>query len=588
MAAAAQPQTAEQWAAGFLEYLKAPATGPDDPRLLFLEAWENKEADVQTNPTNTLAIENNEGLKSSNFNSSGVKTFGNVTDGYVALHKYLINQGLTGMLQQLTNPSSTVQSLGQALADANWEGSATPAARADSLSYANDVVSAAGGTAIAGATANGAGQTVAEQDTTNTNGLTAAESKEIETPYTGPNAYKGFDLSGVTAGQRANVEQAINEALAQPGGIQGILNGIYKNYGSEAWAANIPEVRTLLVAGTLLGWDKDPALFQSELQNTSWYKTTTTGARNWDELSADDPASAQSAIAEAAARITNDANTLGVPLTQEQVQTLAKTVASQSINGTTGVSTYDSTMVTEQQILGYITAMAQTTDLTATLTGAATTTQAATATSPQTTAIAGQGDSAYLYNQYTAIARNYMLPLTPTQIANMVQSALAGDTGQANFQEGAVASFTTYAQNQAKMLYPAFAGAIGTDSSVANDQDLYQATANIRSIIAQYTGNADPDTIDLTNPQWSWILSGTAPPASGAAGAASITGAGATIGSGTSSTSSSSTGSGTLAPPSTDQLTSYLMQQPQFGSTNGAKEMGWQIGSAITKAFGYS
>jgi hypothetical protein len=553
---------------------------------MFLVAWDNHEGDVQTNPTNALAIEGAEGQKTTNFNTNGVKTFQSVQDGYVALHKYLIQNGVTGILQGLTNKASTVQSLGQALADAGWEGSATPAAKAASQSYASAVTQAAGGEAMAplneggnvGAATGAAGETAQQKDTTNANGLTPAERKEIDTPYTGPGAYKGFDLQGITGGQKANVEQAITELLAQPGGVAGILNGIYKNYGSEAWMANVPEVRTLLVAGTALGWDQDPALFNSELQNTNWYKTTAPGVRNWQELSADDPASAQNAIKEAAARVTSDANTLGVPLTQAQVQTLAKTVASQSIGSETGLNTYDSTMVSDQQILGYITAMANTTDLTSVLSGAATTNVPATSTSAATTAITGQGDAASLYNQYTAIVRNYMLPMTPSQIAAKVQQDLSGDTGQGNFLTGAISSFTTYAQNQAKMLYPAFAGAIGTDATTGNDQDLYQATANIRALVAQYTGNADPDTVNLNTPQYSWILSGSAPPSS----SAQVSGAGATIG-----TSGSGSSASAVAPPTTDQLTSYLMQQPQFQTTNGAKEMGWQIGSAITKAFGY-
>lgn len=576
------PETPEEWAAGFLQYLGAPASGPTDPRLIFLTAWDTHEGDAQSNPTNGLAIEDGGATMA----GSKVSTFKDVQDGYVALHAYLIKNGITNVIQGLKNPNSTVESLGADLAAANWEGSATPQAKAASAAYANAVITGAGGQAMAplandGTATTGTGETSAQEDTTNANGLTPAERKEIDTPYTGPGAYKGFDLSGITAGQKANVEQAINELLAQPGGVAGILNGIYKNYGSEAWMANVPEVRTLLVAGTALGWDQDPALFNSELQNTSWYKTTAPGVRNWQELSADDPASAQSAIQQAAARITNDANTLGVPLSQEQVQTLAKTVASQSISGVNGLNTYDATMVSDQQVLGYISAMASTTDLTSVLSGAATTPTTGAGENAPATAITGQGDASTLYNQYTQIVRNYMLPMTPSQIAAQVQKDLSGDTGQGNFLSGAVASFTTYAQNQAKMLYPAFAGAIGTDTTTGNDQDLYQATANIRALVAQYSGNADPDTVNLNTPQYSWILSGSAPPSS----ATAVTGAGATIG--TSSTSGSSTGGGNVQPPTTDQLTSYLMQQPQFQTTNGAKEMGWQIGSAITSAFGY-
>jgi hypothetical protein len=591
--------TLQAWAAGFLAHLGAPATGGQDPRMKFLEAWATKEGTFDIgNESNPLSIENNEGEASTNWNKQGVKVFKNVASGYVALEKYLVNQGITGMLTQLKSPTATLQSLTQALADAHWAGSATPAAVADSLQYAQGIGVKAGlpsnEAAMVGEGAPGAlndqaqaGQgagNAAQLSTSSSSGLTPAEAREIDTPYTGPGAYKGFDLQGVLPGQMQLTKQAINTILAEPGGVKGMLDAIYKNFGSESWMANIPEVRTLLIAGSQLGYDSNKALFDSAFQNTNWYKTTTTSARNYAELQANDPASAHSALLSAEARITNQANELGVTLTAAQVQSLGQTVVKQSISSVVGDNPYSESLVDDATIDGYISAAAQTPAFAAGLTGSqaassAGITGATTAPTTTDTTNAGPGgDAAYLYNQFTTIAKNYMLNWTPQQIAAAVQKALLGDTGQDDFLQGQVAGFQTTAQNTAKALYPAFAGAVGTDTSAANDQDMYQATQSYRNIIAQFTGNADADSIDLNNPQWSWILSGGAPPAGSSATLASATG-----GSATSSTASSATAS----PPTIDQLQTYLMGTPQFQSTNMAKEMGWQVGSAITKAFGF-
>ena len=452
---------------------------------------------------------------------------------------------------------------------------------------------------VAGA---GAG-TAAQLSTSSSSGLTPAEAAQIETPYTGPGAYKGFDLQGITAGQLANVKQAINTVLSQPGGVKGILDAIYKNYGSEAWMANIPEVRTILVAGSLLGWDSNKALFDSEFQNTNWYKTTAPGVRNWQELSANDPASAANAVRLAASRVINDANSLGVQLSEAQVQSIAKTVASQSISSVTGTNTYDNSVLAESQIYSYITAAQQVPAAQAATTPAALQgdqidiggggdagtvpipTHAPGTTAPGTpgapgapvTATNGGGDAAYLLNQFESINRNFMLGMTSQQLQTAVQKALQSDTGQGNFLTGQVQGFLSSAQSTAQNLYPAFSGAIGNSANGGNDQTMYQATAPYRSLIAQYTGAADADTINLQDPQWSWILSGKAPPSSRAAGLLSPQ-----------TTGNQTLDQGTGKPPTIDQMQQYLMGTPQFQTTDAAKNMAWHVGSTILKSFGYN
>ena len=560
------PESALQFAEGFLKYLGVPATSASDPRLRFLVAWENHEGTAATN--NALAITNAEGQPATPLpgNSAGVQQFKTAQSGYVALHKYLINQGITGILQGLTNPASTVQSLTSALSAAHWEGSATPQALAASQNYANSVGRAAGGPAFTslGTTGTGAAPVA-------TAGATAPAIQGMNQQYAGPGAYKGFDLSSLAPDLVVEAKNAINEFLTKPGAEQSVMNDIYKNYSQESWAANNPEVRTLLVVGSLLGWDKDPAIFQGQLVRTQWWKSTSDNLRNWQETQANDPGQAAQAINEAGARVTNIANSLGVQLDAATLKSIATTVASQSV---TGVGQFSNTAYTDQQIYQQVTAHFNSQDFLQQVGGTSSATPA-TAMNSAATATSTQGDAATLYNAFQTIARNYYLNWTPQQIAGAVQNAIAGDTGQGNFQSGAVATFTTTARNAAQQMYPGLASVLGTTSTSGTDNTPYQALSGYRTLIANYTGfGGDPDTIDMTNPQWSWILSGKPPPS---ATSGSITPA--------AGSQSPTAAPGTL--PSYDQVQQYLMGTPQFQSTDQAKTMGWQVGSAITKAFGF-
>ncbi len=560
----------EQWAEGFLQYLGHPATSVNDPRLKFLIAWDTHEGDVQSNPTNGLAIEDGGPTMS----GSKVSAFKNIQDGYVALHKYLVNNGITGVLQGLTNPASTVESLTHALAGANWEGSATPEARAASLNYANSVGQAAGGTTIVQPLK--VGGTGAPPATTPGALGVAQQTLGMKENYTGPGAYKGFDLSSLSGSLVSSAKAAIDQFTATPGAEQSMMQKIYQNYGNEAWAASIPELRSILVLGAYMGWNgaAGTAELQSAFQNTKWWKQSSDNGRLWQETLANDPGQAKVAVQEAASRVTNIANSLGVQLDEATLQKIATTVAQQSVSG---IGQFSSTQFTDSQIYQAVTGAVNSTQFTNQLTevpGA----PPLTGASAPVTAVTTSGDAASLQNAFTTIARNYYLNLTPQQIAAKVQEALASDTGEGNFQSGALASFTSFAQNQAKMMYPTLAASLGTTTSVGADNTPYQSMAWARNMIASFTGQGSGDNINLTDPQWNWILSGTTPPKNIAAGI--------TPQSSTSSTAASGTPTNQI--PSADTLQSYLMQTPQYQTTNQAKNQAWQIGSAVTKSFGYN
>jgi hypothetical protein len=290
--------------------------------------------------------------------------------------------------------------------------------------------------------------------------------------------------------------------------------------------------------------------------------------RMWQETQANDPGQAQQAIAEAQARVESIANQLGVQLDANTLHSIATTVASQSVTST-GV--YSNTQFTDSQIYQMVGAHFNSQQFLAG-TGATDTGGApGAATAPNTS-----GDAAALYNQFETIARNYYLNLTPQQIASYVQQYLSSDTGQGNFQSGAISGFTTTAQSMAKQMYPGLASAIGTVGSTGLDNTPYQATSWIRNMVAQYTGLGSGDNVNLMDPQWSWILAGKPAPASqGVPGLL------------TQNSNGNAPGTGNGQIPSADDLQRYLMSTPQFQKTDMAKNMGWQVGASILRSFGF-
>ncbi len=596
-------QELTQWAEGYLASLGAPASGADDPRVKFLIAWGAHEATNATN--NPLAITKAFGVKATNLagNSAGVKQFKTAQDGYTALTNYFERQGITNLIGELKNPQTSILSLTSALSAAHWEGSATPAAMQASTNYANQIGSAAMGvtyqpqplnrTTSTSAPVNLASVGSSPTKVTTPMPIPGAFGADMMKSYAGPGAYKGFDLSAIPASLRAQAESAINYFVANPQIEHQMLQSIYQSYGNMAWAASDPQIRTLMVAGTFNNWAADKALAQSLIADTTWYKTHNDSQRMWSQISAVDPGEARKAISQAASEIIDVASKLGVQLTQAQVDSMANYVAPLSVSvggnyvNTTEIQQQITQMVTAQfnankfleaSGLGSGTPGATTPATAANAANAAGTGTTGALSTPVTSTTAG-GTASELYNSFNTIARNYLLNLTPQQIAGYVQQFLSTDTGQGFDPTTAAAGFTTIAQAKAKQMYPALASVIGTTTSVGTDNSPWAATDWVRNMIAQYTGLGSGDNVDLTSPQWSWILSGTKPQSNRAAGILSPGASGVGNEAGTQPT-------GQL--PSADQLQTYLMGTPQFQTTHMAKSMAWGVGNSILKAFGYN
>ena len=82
-----------------------------------------------------------------------------------------------------------------------------------------------------------------------------------------------------------------------------------------------PEIGLLLEKAIEQGYDE--TRFAAELRGTTWWKTTTATAREWDLASGLDPASYQRRVDEASAEIQQEALNLGIRLSSENLAKLA-------------------------------------------------------------------------------------------------------------------------------------------------------------------------------------------------------------------------------------------------------------------------
>lgn len=147
--ASAEPTTPQQWAEGYLNYLGAPAAGPNDPRVKFLEDWIAVEGTFwQGNVNNPISIEGSYGKPSGYWNSAGVRTYGSAQDGYQGLAEFMQQGYDKPILQALQNPHSNYGQLTHALAASNWTGGSavsyggqTYTGQASNAAYALNVAS---------------------------------------------------------------------------------------------------------------------------------------------------------------------------------------------------------------------------------------------------------------------------------------------------------------------------------------------------------------------------------------------------------------------------------------------------------------
>lgn len=93
-------------------------------------------------------------------------------------------------------------------------------------------------------------------------------------------------------------------------------------YGYIGWFVDHPEVGPLILQGAQEGWDG--ARLQGALTKTNWWQTTSESARQWDALTASDPAQADRRVAETRLSLQIETAKLGIPVAVERLSDIAK------------------------------------------------------------------------------------------------------------------------------------------------------------------------------------------------------------------------------------------------------------------------
>lgn len=98
---------------------------------------------------------------------------------------------------------------------------------------------------------------------------------------------------------------------------------IRTKYPFMAAFMNHPEIGPILREAARNNWG-EPELYGA-LQPTVWWQTTSQSARQWDLLTAEDPATAAANAASMASTLVNRARRLGLPVDNDQIESLAIT-----------------------------------------------------------------------------------------------------------------------------------------------------------------------------------------------------------------------------------------------------------------------
>lgn len=122
-------------------------------------------------------------------------------------------------------------------------------------------------------------------------------------------ALGGVQLSGAGDALAPGADAATTEAWVR------------SHYAYMAGFLDIPEVRDVLIQSAQQNLSRDE--MQGLLSQTHWWQTTAQAQRDWIALTSEDPAQAQAKIAATTAQIRDKTRTLGLRLSDEQINQLA-------------------------------------------------------------------------------------------------------------------------------------------------------------------------------------------------------------------------------------------------------------------------
>lgn len=236
---------------------------------------------------------------------------------------------------------------------------------------------------------------------------------------------------------------------------------VREKYPSVVWLIAIPEVWEKLVAAVAEGWT--PEKLATEIQQTTWWRTTEPARRSWDQLVNTDPAAAQARRAEQRANLSDLGSRLGVAVDPERFNAIIEDSLRFGWSQTQIIDALVSNLPS----------------------------------GPQTTIGGARGAYGSTGDQLRTIAQGqYLVDLTDPAYLDWSRQILAG--------EATVDDFTRFAKDQAKARWP------GLVTSIDQGLTVRQAVAPYEAAITNILGVA-PASIDFRQPRWGRALDSVTP-----------------------------------------------------------------------------
>lgn len=274
----------------------------------------------------------------------------------------------------------------------------------------------------------------------------------------------GFSMGGISSGQTlgggttgTGVASVTPETTTTDTGVptdwEQAAQEIYGGY--YAIIKSVPEIATLLQRAVNEGWSDTK--FDYELSQTTWFKTTSDSARQWDTTKQTDPASAQQQIDTRVAGIREKALSMGVRLSDQSVSTLAEA----SLRGGWTEQLLDNAIGSEAL---------------------------------KSTAGVSQLRTGYIGQTLKQTASNYGVTLSDTAFNDWVGKVAVGQENEQSFQQ--------YVLQTAKALYPGIVGQLEAGQTFQQIVDPYRQ-------IAGRVLETNADSVDFSDPKWARAITYT-------------------------------------------------------------------------------
>lgn len=262
-----------------------------------------------------------------------------------------------------------------------------------------------------------------------------------------PIAATGSAFTDTTAAPQTDA-QAYAAAMAAYSSNTALQQYVQSEYGDNAWMMANPELQQILVATAYYGWDQ--AHVDSALNATTWWKQNGQQVAEWQQLQATDPSTALREIGQTAATVRASANSLGVQLSDTQINSLAAQATEFSWNS--------------DAINQAVGAMYQST----------------------TTAPTG-GTAADFQDQATTLIQQYAVPVTSQTLSDWTTNAVKGTA--------TISGFEDYLRQQATTLYPFMSTALANGITPQSFFSPYTSAASSLLGVSE-------DSINWSDPKW--------------------------------------------------------------------------------------